>query len=62
MRLSLSIKYGVKQLLFSVVGSLSFSVAYGIDTLSDNDPYLAHSKETIETLASIVVPGAFWVV
>ena len=45
-----------------MIGSLVFSITYGIDILPDHDPLIAHAEHTIETASRVAVPGAVWVV
>lgn len=42
-------------------GSLSLSIAYGIETQEENDPYIMHAERTLEAANAAMVPGAFLV-
>lgn len=43
-----------------MAGSTSISIAYGINTLEENDPYISHAEETMVAVNS-TYPGAFLV-
>ncbi|KAJ7719640.1 cytochrome P450 [Mycena metata] len=47
--------------LRQMVGEVIVSVAYGIDVLPVNDPYVALAEEAAESVASAAVPGRFLV-
>ncbi|KAJ7252521.1 cytochrome P450 [Mycena rebaudengoi] len=42
-------------------GALIMSIAYGIDTLPSNDPYMETAEATIDALAQTAVPGRYLV-
>lgn len=44
-----------------MTGSSIISIAYGIETLEDNDPYVATAEHTMEAVNASLVPGAFLV-
>lgn len=46
---------------FRTTGSLSLSIAYGIETQEENDPYIMHAERTLEAANAAMVPGAFLV-
>lgn len=45
-----------------MAGEIIMSVAYGIDVLPVNDPYVALAEEAIKLTSSATVPGRFLVV
>jgi hypothetical protein len=43
-------------------GALIMSIAYGIDTLPSNDPYMETAEAALEAIAQAAVPGRYLVV
>ena len=41
-----------------MAGSTSISIAYGIETLEKDDPYISHAEETM-AIANAAYPGTF---
>lgn len=62
-RLSASINVAteITSLDFSQLSSTLLDVAYGIDVLPENDPYIHKAEEAITTLKFAAVPGKFLV-
>ncbi len=49
------------QLRFSLAGSTILSIAYGLEVLPENDPYILAAEAGLCSLAKAAVPGAFLV-
>ena len=47
--------------VFSQIGSTLLEIAYGIDILPENDPFLHKAEEAMATLTSAAVPGKYLV-
>jgi hypothetical protein len=45
-----------------MAGKIVMSIAYGIDVLPTNDPYVEWADKAVEGLVTAVVPGRFLVV
>ncbi|KAF8214253.1 cytochrome P450 [Mycena galopus ATCC 62051] len=59
--LRLSNPSGFLDHLRQMAAEVIISVAYGIDTLPANDPYIALGEEAIKSLSNVMVPGRFLV-
>jgi hypothetical protein len=46
----------------SMTGALIMSIAYGIDTLPSNDPYVETAEAVLDAMAQAAVPGRYLVV
>jgi hypothetical protein len=46
----------------SMNGTLIMSIAYGIDTLPSNDPYMVTAEAAIDAITEAIVPGRYLVV
>ncbi|KAF8147907.1 cytochrome P450 [Mycena galopus ATCC 62051] len=61
LRRLLSNPHGFLDHLKPMVGEVIISVAYGIDTLPVNDPYIALAEEAVKSFSDVMVPGRFLV-
>ncbi|KAL1742482.1 cytochrome P450 [Schizophyllum fasciatum] len=53
--------HSVEAELRHMAGSLILDITYGIQTASDNDPYLATGEAAAHTMATAGTTGAYWV-